>query len=193
MCLKNFFRLLFASLLLGLFTSPLSAQPTECFDFNNLDIGQKIGIEVALTRQDGLIKNGAGVIGNFIVIIDEIEGYSGEGSVEIQNVQVIDNEGNLLTIHTPMMQFSTITETIELETTNSINVYPNPAKEHLSIQHDLKEALLSVEISTISGQLIQRVLPNQVNPIDISGLMDGVYLIKINTDEKSIYRKFVKQ
>lgn len=150
-------------------------------------------LEVALTRKDGLIKNGSGVIGNFIVSIDDIEGYSGEGSVEIQNVQVIDNEGNILAIHTPTTQFSTITDTEEVESTTTIKVFPNPANDYLSIYYHSKTTLQEVEIRTISGKIIQSILPNHIGNIDVSGLANGFYLIKINADKKSIYKKFVKQ
>ncbi len=150
-------------------------------------------LEVALTRKDGLIKNGAGVIGNFIVIIDDIEAYTGEGSVDLLNVQVIDNEGNILTIHTPMTQFSTITNTEEVEIAETIKVFPNPVNEYLSIQSDSKEALQEVEIWTIAGEFIQRIPPNQIDNINISELTNGFYLIKINSGKQSIYKKFVKQ
>jgi len=43
MYLKKKIHLLF--FLLSVLTIPLSAQPQECFDFSNLEIGQKIGID----------------------------------------------------------------------------------------------------------------------------------------------------
>ena len=73
----------------------------------------------------------------------------------------------------------------------NFNLYPNPATKSLTIETS-KNA--TVEIVNMQGQLV-KAIPNISNKtsIDISGLQDGMYFVKLTTDEGSVVRKFVKE
>ncbi len=70
-------------------------------------------------------------------------------------------------------------------------IYPNPASDHITIESSTS---CSVDIYHITGQ---QVLSTQVVPsgqIDISGLKDGVYIVKCKgTDGTSAVTKIIKQ
>ena len=73
----------------------------------------------------------------------------------------------------------------------NFDLYPNPATKSLTIETS-KNA--TVEIVNMQGQLV-KAIPNISNKtsIDISGLQDGMYFVKLTTDEGSVVRKFVKE
>ena len=165
---------------------------------NILSINQNFAtdgiIEIALTKTDKTNSFGAGPIGNFIVIIDNIEGYTGQSSIEIQKVQAIDKEGNLLAIYTPktMLLPPPNNEEELTDDEGGITVYPNPASDVLTLESELKSNIESIDIRSISGKKIQSVNINQ-SGINVSDLLDGIYIIEVKTTEKTYFKKFVKQ
>lgn len=85
-------------------------------------------------------------------------------------------------------------ETITALGDNSINpalsVYPNPAKDQLFI-HTLSPAVVS--LFNITGELIKTIQTEMSETvIPISELSRGVYMIKINTSNRSTVQKFIK-
>ena len=69
-----------------------------------------------------------------------------------------------------------------ISTINSIRVYPNPASSKLWIDID-DDNPISVELWSITGQLVLskvNVTPNE--PVDISALAKGLYIIKVNNN-----------
>ena len=71
-----------------------------------------------------------------------------------------------------------------------INIYPNPAKNNLSI-----ELVKNVSISkyTLYNKIGQKIISGKVinNNIDISKLSAGLYIIEFNVDDKSIVKKII--
>ncbi len=67
------------------------------------------------------------------------------------------------------------------------SIYPNPSSDFIQIA-GLKEESV-VEVISCTGELIQQGKISDSNPLDISSLNDGIYLIQI----KDQYLKFVKQ
>jgi len=98
--------------------------------------------------------------------------------------------------YTPIAVLSLCPTSIGVEensnfTFNNILIYPNPAKDNLTIEI-YKNA--TVEIVNLQGQIVKNItLTNYKNDIDIKKLIDGVYLIKITTDKEIIVKKFIKQ
>jgi hypothetical protein len=151
-------------------------------------------IEVALTKTNKVNPFGAGPIGNFIVIIDNIEGFTGESELEIQKVRALDKDGHLLGVHTPKITLSALTEvTDNKDIKDLINVYPNPTSEYISIDKKGLQSIENVEIHSISGKLLRSINPQHISNINVSDLIDGIYIIEIKTAEKSYYQKFVKE
>ncbi|PCI96237.1 MAG: hypothetical protein COB15_11125 [Flavobacteriales bacterium] len=71
-----------------------------------------------------------------------------------------------------------------------INIYPNPTSNQLTIDTELK--LSEITIFDITGKIIMTTNGN-TNTINVTALSDGIYFIKIITEERTITKKFVKQ
>ena len=72
---------------------------------------------------------------------------------------------------------------------NSIAIFPNPTTTQLTIQSN--NDINQVTIANLLGQTVYCQQPNALKvQIDVSGLADGVYFVKVNGSE---VRKFVKK
>lgn len=79
---------------------------------------------------------------------------------------------------------------IDSQTAEAINIYPNPVKDVLHIESPV--TIQDISIHNIGGSLINR--PQNIgNKINLSYLPQGLYLLKITTENGSIIRKIVKQ
>lgn len=67
-----------------------------------------------------------------------------------------------------------------------LEIYPNPASTQLFTN---QQSVLSYEIIQIDGK---RTLQGSSIPVDISSLSKGLYFIKINTKNTSMFHKFIK-
>lgn len=73
-----------------------------------------------------------------------------------------------------------------------IRVYPNPAKETLTINGDSVILIKYLYIYNLLGQLVQKnTNPNET--IDVSELKTGSYFIQIVTDKGTASHKFIKE
>jgi len=67
-------------------------------------------------------------------------------------------------------------------------VYPNPVKNTLYIKGDL--AAYDIEVYSLLGQRVMTT--SNANEIDLSTLNEGVYLIKISTENTTITKRIIK-
>ena len=63
---------------------------------------------------------------------------------------------------------------INYSTDSGLKVYPNPAKESLTIEGDFNK----VVFTTVSGQQV-KMIDSNINTMDISDLLSGIYLLEI--------------
>jgi hypothetical protein len=79
-------------------------------------------------------------------------------------------------------------------TDNRIVVYPNPVKDFLTIDSDNDQKIKSMEIYSLTGQLVTSYKGDNRNTLQIntSNLPRGAYLLKINTDSRTQFSKFIK-
>lgn len=75
----------------------------------------------------------------------------------------------------------------------SINVYPNPANNALSIELNENVSNATYSIYSIDGSLIKRAPYMQNELIDLSGIESGAYTIHILDNDKVYTSRFVKQ
>jgi hypothetical protein len=86
---------------------------------------------------------------------------------------------------------------LEELTGNALVVYPNPAKDALTISYNTPgEERIHVELYNVYGQKINNFIEkNSIGlfsiTIDISYLESGVYVIRLKGD-RSVQKKFVK-
>lgn len=72
-------------------------------------------------------------------------------------------------------------------TADVITLYPNPVKDRLTI---MVENFQSVEVFNVVGQ---QVLTSNEAVVDMSGLQQGIYFIRVAADGKIVVKRIVKQ
>jgi Leucine-rich repeat (LRR) protein len=78
------------------------------------------------------------------------------------------------------------------EIDNSVLVYPNPATTQINIS--AKSSLKSIQLFDIQGRVLETVLEDKkTTTFDISNKANGVYFLKITTEEGSKVEKVVKE
>lgn len=80
----------------------------------------------------------------------------------------------------------------------SLNVSPNPTLNSVNINFEANSANLTVELVSVSGQIIYTENYNQFSgtyrkQVDLSNYAQGVYYVKLITDKGVITKKVVKQ
>jgi len=149
--------------------------------------------------------NGDHQVGNnFINTVNDT--ITGTGTICIGNLST--NQGKVLgslTVSTPSGGFSVNTgvvgSSVSFNTSscslgsienqlNMIELYPNPFLDFIKIE-GVKENM-TIELFDLNGRYLQLLVPNQ-GAINLSGLENGVYLVKINTMDGSACRKIIKQ
>ena len=100
-----------------------------------------------------------------------------------ENSTVIDTkEGTFTTLGAP--------SGIKGTSVQELNIYPNPAKDELFITSEL--LIKKVEVYSITGSLL--LSDNNFNEkISVSTLPQGVYMVKVYTNEGLAVRKIVKE
>ena len=77
----------------------------------------------------------------------------------------------------------------------SVTLYPNPATEKVVVEvSDASILITGVEVYNVFGQLVKTIVPEE-NPLHIiiSGLSDGMYYVRITTDDGIVTKKFMKR
>ena len=88
----------------------------------------------------------------------------------------------------------TTTVGIESWLANSVSLYPNPAKEYVDVRMigDLKVTML--EVYDVYGKLVNTVnVIDNPTRINVSGLADGMYFVRVTTEEGAVTKTFVKK
>jgi hypothetical protein len=75
---------------------------------------------------------------------------------------------------------------------NEFTLFPNPAKNTLTISKKGNSEITSVEVYNLIGQLVI-IKPNFSESLDISNLTSGNYFIKVNTKNGNGITKFIKE
>jgi hypothetical protein len=74
-----------------------------------------------------------------------------------------------------------------------ITIYPNPATNSIRIRSD--DMITSISISTITGRVVYQktngLLIKEIESIDISTLIKGIYMVKVETKNGRIIKKLV--
>lgn len=75
---------------------------------------------------------------------------------------------------------------------SKVDVYPNPAKDVLTIQGIDAKKIKGISVYDSSGKKVNEYTKNS-EKINISGLIKGSYVLVIETDEKTLTKKFIKE
>lgn len=75
----------------------------------------------------------------------------------------------------------------EADAQQAFTVYPNPAKDQVTIQMGINTKEMAVSLKDVKGHVVYHYQGESKKVLDVSGLASGVYLIEISTDA-SVYR-----
>jgi len=120
-----------------------------------------------------------------------INGLQPETSYQIQ-VQANCGGGNVSEWSSAVT--GTTTTGIDSWLANSVSLYPNPAKEYVDIRVDGDLNVKSMEVYDVYGKLINTVIVTE-NPtrINVSGLANGMYFVRVSTEAGMVTKTFVKK
>ena len=77
---------------------------------------------------------------------------------------------------------------------NQIKIYPNPTNQLLTVEISSQTKVSQIDIINIHGMLLSRkIVGNEQNSIDVSGLPGGIYIIQVRTESGVFSQKFIKQ
>ncbi|TLX75792.1 T9SS type A sorting domain-containing protein [Labilibacter sediminis] len=79
---------------------------------------------------------------------------------------------------------------IDSNLTSELQVYPNPAQNRLFVSGDYSS---SVQIINVQGNVVLDVPQNNNSGIDISSLLPGIYMMKLEVEGITMVKKFIKQ
>jgi len=98
-----------------------------------------------------------------------------------ENWSCINDKGSPNAVNSPQLSIEDID-------TNSIVVYPNPVNNMLYIKG--KSAGYDIEVYSLLGQRVMTA--SNVNEIDVSLFNEGVYLIRVSTENTTTVKRIVK-
>ena len=77
---------------------------------------------------------------------------------------------------------------------NSVSLYPNPAKEYVDIRVDGDLNVTTMEVYDVYGKLINTVnVVDNPTRINVSGLADGMYFVRVTTEAGMVTKSFLKK
>ena len=120
-----------------------------------------------------------------------ITGLTGLTTYEIQ-VQANCGNGNL-SDWTAAITAQTTNVGIDNYLLNSIKLYPNPANDVVNVQCTMYN-VQSVEVIDVYGKVIKTMSVTE-NPtrINVSGLANGMYFVRVTTEQGVVTKQFVKR
>ena len=122
-----------------------------------------------------------------------ISGLTGGTTYHIQ-VQANCGDGNLSDWSSPITVTTTgITNWLE----NCVTLFPNPAKEVVNVQWRMDNGQwndATIEVYDVYGKLLQIVpVTSEITPINVSGLANGMYFVRVTTEAGMVTKTFVKK
>ncbi len=94
------------------------------------------------------------------------------------------------------VQDDNVTGKEELVTKNpNVEVYPNPVNDELTIENTAKPEFDKVEVYSATGQLMKdhQIDASAIKSINVAGLEEGVYFLRLVGSEKTAATRFIKR
>ena len=121
-----------------------------------------------------------------------ITGLTGLTTYEIQ-VQA-DCGNNNLSDWSASITETTTNVGIESFTENNVTLFPNPAREYVDIRIDGDVNVTNMEVFDVYGKLINTVnVIDNPTRINVNGLANGMYFVRVTTDKGAVTKTFVKK
>jgi hypothetical protein len=107
--------------------------------------------------------------------------------------EVEDYTVNVVQTKTSGYTTEPIAEDLGMETAEIYTVYPNPAKDMITVSLNGIVGEVSLRIYDIQGRVVKdEFLYNLDTQIDVSDLAKGVYIISVDEEKMPINKRFVK-
>ena len=122
-----------------------------------------------------------------------INGLAAGTTYSIQ-VQANCGDGNLSEWSSAVT--GTTTTGIDSWLANSVTLYPNPAKEVVNVQCTMYNAQTAGELHLfdVYGKLLQIIpITSENTPVNVSNLANGMYFVRVVTEEGMVTKTFVKR
>jgi len=143
-------------------------------------------IDVAMTRNDHTNRGGYGLLGRCgIVIVDNVAGVTAL-QFSISNVTAFDNNEFPVTLSTfgdsVVVDTNLLLSNHQIDLTQFVSVYPNPAKDVLKINGGLLN-IQSVELISMMGEKINsKTVGAHTAEISTQNIKDGLYVLRCITN-----------
>ena len=105
------------------------------------------------------------------------------------NIYAYISDNGLGVWRRPLSDFAGIEE---YTVNNKVSIYPNPAKDNLTIETNLNIEQ-RLEILNLIGQTIYTNIINKKATVNTSAFANGVYILKLSSDKETVVKKFVKE
>ena len=106
-------------------------------------------------------------------------------------VQAVCEEGNV-SEWSPAVEATTTNLNSYLE--NNVTLYPNPAKEFVDVRIDGDLNVTGMEVYDVYGKLINTInVIDNTTHINVSGLANGMYFVRVTTEQGMVTKRFVKR
>ncbi|GAA3638150.1 T9SS type A sorting domain-containing protein [Flavivirga jejuensis] len=110
--------------------------------------------------------------------------------IYIKSPNTVDSDDEVFYDNIELYETSTLS--LNDISTSNFKIYPNPAKDYITIQSkDLK--INSIEIFDLLGKSIYSKIEPSDNKINVSNFSKGIYLLKLESEGKSLAKKIVVQ
>ena len=122
-----------------------------------------------------------------------ITGLIPETTYEIQ-VQADCGNGNV-SAWSEMVTATTLPDAVNNYLENSVVLYPNPAKEVINVQCTMNEWNgATIEVLDVYGKLLQTLkADSEITQINVSNLANGMYFVRMTTEQGVVTKRFVKK
>jgi hypothetical protein len=114
----------------------------------------------------------------------------GQGIVYDMNGTELGNFDAAVSAEAMAVHYDLGSNIIDIEE-NVVNIYPNPFGNSLRI--DAKNEILEVSVYNSNGNKVFHSEKGETDIYDLSHLKNGLYIIKIETTDKSAFQKILKQ
>jgi hypothetical protein len=157
---------------------------------NNSNTGS---VDVAITRFDGINANGFGQIGilNFTVL----QNANGTPQFEfVRTLALLQNQSQVTLDVTPQQSGLTVGISENSAEESKLQLYPNPANDFIQCFITGKQNSSKIEIYNSLGERmnIENDIDNIQTKIDISSFPSGIYVARLNANNRVVSKSFVK-
>ncbi len=108
----------------------------------------------------------------------------------------MDSLGNLKTGFGIRVVNPTSVGLTEVNDLNSVNLYPNPATNQISLDLTSVQSSLNIRMMDISGRIVMEQInqnPGMIKNFEIASLESGLYFMVLNNGSSQEIKKFIKQ